>query len=67
MNSPEVRDRAMRMVNEHGGVYASEWAALTPIADKFGCQDQALHARDPFPMGDLIHRSNLDVQYLHAV
>jgi transposase len=29
--SPEVRERAVRMVKEHGGAYASEWAALTRI------------------------------------
>lgn len=26
--SPEVRDRAVRMVEEHWGDYASEWAAM---------------------------------------
>lgn len=40
--SPEVRDRAVRMVKEHGGAYASEWAALTSIAEKFGCSAETL-------------------------
>jgi transposase len=40
--SPEVRDRAGRMVKEHGGAYAAEWAALTSIAEKFGCSAETL-------------------------
>lgn len=34
--SPEFRDRAVRMVQDHRGDYASEWAALTSIAEKIG-------------------------------
>ena len=30
--SPEFRDRAVRMVDEHRGDYPSEWAAMTSIA-----------------------------------
>lgn len=40
--SPEVRERAVRMVKEHGGEYASEWAALCSIAGKFGCTAETL-------------------------
>ena len=40
--SPEVRDRAVRMVGEHRGDYASEWAALTSIAGKIGCTTETL-------------------------
>lgn len=36
--SPEVRERAVRMVYEH----ASEWAAITAIAPKIGCSAQTL-------------------------
>lgn len=35
--SPEVRDRAVRMVEEHRGDYASEWAAISSIAGKIAC------------------------------
>lgn len=35
--SPEVRDRAVRIVEEHRGDYASEWAAISSIAGKIGC------------------------------
>lgn len=30
--SPEVRERAVRMVFEHGGEYESRWAAVKAIA-----------------------------------
>ena len=40
--SPEVRDRAVRMVEEHRGDYASEWAAINSIAGKIGCTVETL-------------------------
>jgi transposase len=40
--SPEVRDRAMRMVREHRSEYGSEWAAITSIAGKIGCKAETL-------------------------
>nr|AMP42483.1 transposase IS3 family, ORFA [uncultured bacterium IN-14] len=35
--SPEVRDRAVRLVQEHRGEYPSLWAAVESIAPKMGC------------------------------
>ena len=35
--SREVRERAVRMVREHRGEHASEWATISSIAPKFGC------------------------------
>ena len=35
--SPEVRERAVRMVEDHRGDYASERAAISSIAAKMGC------------------------------
>ena len=40
--SPEVRDRAVRMVGEHRAEYGSEWSAMTSIAGKFGCTAETL-------------------------
>ena len=41
--SPEVRERAVRMVQEHRGEYSSLWAAIESIAPKIGCVPQTLH------------------------
>ena len=35
--SPEVRERAVRLVREHQGEYPTQWAAITSIAGKIGC------------------------------
>ena len=40
--SPEVRERAVRMVQEHRGEYPSLWAAIESIAPKIGCVPQTL-------------------------
>ena len=40
--SPEVRERAVRMVLEHGDEYASQWDAIRSIAAKIGCSGETL-------------------------
>lgn len=40
--SPEVRERAVRMVLEHEGDYASQWQAIQSIAAKIGCSPDSL-------------------------
>jgi transposase len=40
--SPEVRERAVRMVLEHGDDHASQWAAIGSIASKIGCTSETL-------------------------
>ena len=41
--SPEVRERAVRMLQDHRGEYPSTWAAIESIALKIGCAPQTLH------------------------
>ena len=41
--SPEVRERAVRMVQEHRSDYPSLWAAIESIAPKIGCVPQTLN------------------------
>jgi len=50
--SPEVQERAVRMVVEAKGQYESQWAAIESIAAKIGCAAETLrcwvrrHERD---------------------
>lgn len=41
--SPEIRERAVRLVQEHRGEYRSLWAAIASIAPKIGCVPQTLN------------------------
>ncbi len=40
--SPEVRERAVRMVLDHQSDYPSQWQALVSISAKFGCTAETL-------------------------
>ena len=40
--SPEVRERAVRMVFEHQSEHDSQWAAMASIAAKIGCTPETL-------------------------
>ena len=40
--SPEVRERAVRLVTEQSEQYESEWAAIKSVAGKIGCTAETL-------------------------
>ena len=42
--SPEVRERAVRMVLEHEREYPSQWQAMRSIAAKIGCSADSLRS-----------------------
>ena len=42
--SPEVRQRAVRMVFDHQAEHASGWATIMSIAPKIGCNPETLRS-----------------------
>ena len=40
--APELRERAVRMVQEHASEHPSQWAAVRSVAEKLGCSTEAL-------------------------
>jgi transposase-like protein len=52
----ELRERAVRMVREQQGDYASQWAAITSIAEKVGCNPETLRKQQlPADRLDPVH------------
>ena len=42
--SPEVRERAIRMVAEQTPSHGSQWAAIRSIAEQIGCHPETLRS-----------------------
>ena len=42
--TPEIRDRAIRMVMEQQSKRSSQWSAIESIAEKIGCSLATLHS-----------------------
>ena len=55
--SQEVRERAVRMVFEHGNEYGSEWEAMCSIAEKIGCSKTIRTARSRTSWENLLLRA----------
>jgi transposase len=41
-HSPEVRERAVRMVFEHAAEHPSQWAAMRSVGEKLGIRTESL-------------------------
>ena len=62
--SPEVRERTVRMVQEHRADYPSLWAAIESIAPKIGCVPQTLNDWVKPAAHALTHHSDRGSQYV---
>jgi|SRR5262252_10678007 len=60
--SPEVHDRAVRMVLEQQDKHESQWAAITSIAEKIGCTAETLRSWVRQAERDAGHRPGLTTE-----
>jgi transposase len=40
-SSPELRERAVRLVQEHAAEHGSQWSAIRSVGEKLGCSVEA--------------------------
>jgi transposase-like protein len=60
--SPEVRERAVRLVQEHRGEYPSLWATIESIAQKIGCSSATLNEWVKRAEVDTVRRDGVSTQ-----
>jgi transposase len=51
--SPEVKERAVRLVFEQEREYSSQWSAIQSIAGKIGCTTDRTYKR-PYVSGEIV-------------
>lgn len=57
--SPEARERAVRLVEEHREEYRSQWAVIQSISQKIGCTAETLRKWVVQAQRDAGHRPGL--------
>jgi transposase-like protein len=65
--SPEVRERAVRLVQEIQGEHSSLWSAVASIAPKIGCHKQTLLEwlkREEIDKGERSGRTTEEREYI---